>query len=98
MNAAPVLTEAPPGPPGGGPPTGDAKSVSRTWVLLVNCVSAATVVASVTSLNVTASKLIQEVGLSFTQLQWVIAAYAVTLAGMLLPAGEIGLFRAEGPG
>ena len=92
MNAAPTVAEAPPGAAGPGPPGGDApggRAVSRTWVLLVNCVSAATVVASVTSLNVTASKLIQEVGLSFTQLQWVIAAYAVALAGMLLPAGEI---------
>jgi EmrB/QacA subfamily drug resistance transporter len=89
VNAAPVLAEAPPGAAGAGPPESDGKAVSRTWVLLVNCVSAATVVASVTSLNVTASKLIQEVGLSFTQLQWVIAAYAVALAGMLLPAGEI---------
>jgi EmrB/QacA subfamily drug resistance transporter len=86
MTATPPTVEAPPLDAG---PGEGARPIARSWVLLVACVSAATVVASVTSLNVTVSSLIQELGFTFTQVQWVIAAYPVALAGLLLPAGSI---------
>jgi EmrB/QacA subfamily drug resistance transporter len=52
--------------------------------------AAALVVANVSTLNVALPELSRELGASQTQLQWMVDAYAVVLAALLLPAGAIG--------
>jgi MFS transporter, DHA2 family, multidrug resistance protein len=63
----------------------------RRWLLLgVMCLSLVLVVMSVSSLNVAAPRLQQELGVSATQLHWIIDSYALVFAGLLLSAGAIG--------
>jgi EmrB/QacA subfamily drug resistance transporter len=63
----------------------------RRWFLLgVMCLSLVLVVMSVTSLNVAAPRLQQELGTTAGQLHWIIDSYALVFAGLLLSAGAIG--------
>ncbi|HSA53607.1 MAG TPA: MFS transporter [Yinghuangia sp.] len=62
----------------------------RRGVLAVVLVSLAVVVSAVPSLNVALPGLAQDTGADQTQLQWIIDAYALVFAGLLLPAGAIG--------
>jgi EmrB/QacA subfamily drug resistance transporter len=48
------------------------------------------VVSAVSSLNVALPDLARETGATPTQLQWIVDAYALVFAGLLLPAGAIG--------
>jgi EmrB/QacA subfamily drug resistance transporter len=59
-------------------------------VLLVTCLALATVVAAVASLNVAIPSLARDTGASQTQLSWVIDAYALVFAALLLLGGAIG--------
>ena len=43
-----------------------------------------------TSLNVAIPSLVRDTGASSTQLQWIVDAYALVFAGLLLTAGAIG--------
>jgi DHA2 family multidrug resistance protein-like MFS transporter len=64
---------------------------ARRWLLLgVMCLSLVLVVMSVSSLNVAAPRLQQELGTSASQLHWIIDSYALVFAGLLLSAGAIG--------
>jgi MFS transporter, DHA2 family, integral membrane protein len=63
----------------------------RRWLLLgVMCLSLVLVVMSVSSLNVAAPSLQQELGTTASQLHWIIDSYALVFAGLLLSAGAIG--------
>lgn len=68
-------------------PQGD---VNRNLVLAAMCVALATVVATVSSLNVALPDLARDLHATQTQLQWVVDAYAVVLAGLLLLGGALG--------
>jgi EmrB/QacA subfamily drug resistance transporter len=59
-------------------------------VLVTMCVALATVVSAVTSLNVALPGIARDLHATLTQLQWVVDAYAVVLAGLLLLSGAIG--------
>lgn len=59
-------------------------------VLAVVLVSLAVVVSAVPSLNVALPGLARETGATQTELQWIIDAYALVFAGLLLPAGALG--------
>lgn len=59
-------------------------------MLAVATGAAALVVANVSTLNVALPELSRELGASQTELQWMVDAYAVVLAALLLPAGAIG--------
>ena len=48
------------------------------------------VVGAVASLNVALPEIARSTGASQTQLQWIVAAYALAFAALLLPAGAIG--------
>ena len=48
------------------------------------------VVAAVASLNVALPAIARDIGASQTQLQWIVDAYALSFAALLLPAGAIG--------
>ncbi len=62
----------------------------RGAVLRVMCLALMMVVASVASLNVALPAIARDTGASQTQLQWIVDAYALAFAALLLPAGAIG--------
>src|SRR4051794_5851404 len=62
----------------------------RRRVLLMMCFALATVVSAVSSLNVAIPDLARDTGATPTQLQWIVDAYALVFAGLLLPAGALG--------
>jgi EmrB/QacA subfamily drug resistance transporter len=62
----------------------------RRAVLGVMCLALMMVVAAVASLNVALPDLARGTGASQSQLQWVVDAYALVFAGLLLPAGALG--------
>jgi EmrB/QacA subfamily drug resistance transporter len=70
--------------------TESASRRERGLVLAAMCVSLATVVSAVSSLNVALPDLARDVGATQTQLQWIVDSYAVVFAGLLLLAGALG--------
>jgi EmrB/QacA subfamily drug resistance transporter len=63
----------------------------RRWFLLgVLCLSLVMVVMAVSSLNVAMPTLQTDLGTSATMLQWIVDAYALVFAGLLLTAGALG--------
>jgi EmrB/QacA subfamily drug resistance transporter len=69
--------------PGPGP-------VNHNLVTAVVCVALAAVVAAMASLNVALPSIARSTGASQTQLEWVIDAYSLMFASLLLLAGAIG--------
>jgi EmrB/QacA subfamily drug resistance transporter len=70
---------------GGGSGTGTGRAVLPLILL-----SLAVVVSAVPALNVALPDLATDTGASMSQLQWVVDAYALVFAALLLPAGAIG--------
>src|SRR6266540_5531869 len=63
----------------------------RRWFLLaVLCLSLVMVVMAVSGLNTALPRIQEDLGASATQLQWIVDAYALVFAGLLLTAGAIG--------
>jgi EmrB/QacA subfamily drug resistance transporter len=62
----------------------------RSAVLRVMCLALMMVVGAVASLNVALPEIARSTGASQAQLQWVVAAYALAFAALLLPAGALG--------
>jgi len=62
---------------------------SRGWTLAVVCASTALLLLDVTVVNVALPAIEDDLGASFSELQWVIDAYALTLAVTLLSAGSL---------
>jgi EmrB/QacA subfamily drug resistance transporter len=62
----------------------------RTAVLVVMCLALMMVVSAVASLNVALPDIARGTGASQSQLQWIVDAYALVFAGLLLPAGAFG--------
>jgi EmrB/QacA subfamily drug resistance transporter len=62
----------------------------RGAVLRVMCLALMMVVGAVASLNVALPEIARSTGASQTQLQWMVAAYALAFAALLLPAGAVG--------
>ncbi|MSW91433.1 MAG: hypothetical protein F2812_07515 [Actinobacteria bacterium] len=70
----------------------------QRWLILgILCVCLVLVVASVSSLNIAIPKIQKTLGATQTQIQWIVDAYALVFAGLLLPARAIGdrIDRAE---
>jgi MFS family permease len=61
----------------------------RGWTLAVVCASTALLLLDVTVVNVALPAIEDDLGASFSELQWVIDAYALTLAVTLLSAGSL---------
>src|SRR5881398_3270768 len=59
-------------------------------VLAVVALALMTVVSAVSGLNVALPSLAREIGASQTQLTWIVDAYTVVFAGLLLFAGALG--------
>jgi EmrB/QacA subfamily drug resistance transporter len=62
----------------------------RGAVLRVMCLALMMVVAAVASLNMALPDIARSTGATQTQLQWIVDAYALAFAALLLPAGAIG--------
>ena len=63
----------------------------RRWLILgILCLCLVLVVASISSLNVAIPSIQRALGASQSQLQWIIDAYALVFAGLLLPMGALG--------
>ena len=67
-----------------------SQDVDRNLILAAMCVSLGTVVSAVASLNVALPDLARDLHATQTQLQWIVDAYAVVFAGLLLLAGALG--------
>jgi EmrB/QacA subfamily drug resistance transporter len=69
----------------------EAAVYEKRWMILgVLCLSLVLVVVGNSSLNVALPTLQNDLGASSTQLQWIVDAYAIVFAGLLLPAGALG--------
>jgi EmrB/QacA subfamily drug resistance transporter len=65
--------------------------VERKWrVLIVVCVAVFMLLLDITVVNVALPNIQKELNTSFTDLQWVVDAYALTLAATMLNAGSLG--------
>jgi EmrB/QacA subfamily drug resistance transporter len=68
----------------------DAVHARRWWTHAVLCLSLVIVVVGNTVLNVAIPTLVRELDASASDLQWIVDAYALTFAGLLLLCGALG--------
>src|SRR5438270_12519021 len=61
----------------------------KWWTLLVVCVATFMLLLDITIVNVALPKIATDLKASFSDIQWVIDAYALTLASVLLTAGAL---------
>jgi EmrB/QacA subfamily drug resistance transporter len=66
------------------------EAVNRKAVTAVVCLALAAVVSALASLNVALPDLARSTGATQTQLEWIIDAYSLIFASLLLPAGFLG--------
>ena len=66
------------------------RRVNTTLVTAVVCIALGAVAAAMASLNVALPGLARSTGASQTQLEWIIDAYSLVFAALLLPAGALG--------
>src|ERR1700730_472541 len=74
-------------------PTGIAPALTpgrRKLVLAAVCLSLVLVVAGTTMLNIALPDMARSLGATQSQQQWIVDAFAVALAALLLPAGVLG--------
>ncbi|MFE1859412.1 MFS transporter [Streptomyces anandii] len=69
---------------------GSPQAIRHRLVLLVTCLALGTVVAAMASLNVALPDLARDTRASQTDLSWIIDAYSLVFASLLLPAGALG--------
>jgi EmrB/QacA subfamily drug resistance transporter len=73
------------------PTVQDQRIHDRRWLtLLVLCVSLLVIVIDNTIVNVALPTLVRDLGTSTSDLQWVVDAYTLVFAGLLLTAGSLG--------
>jgi EmrB/QacA subfamily drug resistance transporter len=63
---------------------------SKWWTLIVVCLSIFMLLLDVTIVNVALPDIQRELGSNFEDLQWVVDAYALALAAVLLASGSLG--------
>ncbi|MFV0316522.1 MAG: MFS transporter [Microthrixaceae bacterium] len=70
----------------------DAETIHRRrwWTLLVLCLSLMVITLDNTILNVALPTLVDKLGATNSQLQWIVDGYTLVFAGLLLTAGTIG--------
>ncbi len=61
----------------------------KWWTLTAVCVAIFMLLLDITVVNVALPSVARSLGASFTDLQWVVDAYALTLAALLLTAGSL---------
>ena len=70
-------------------PDGQTTDHTRWWTLLAVCLGTFMLLLDITIVNVALPDIQQSLGSSFADLQWVVDAYALTLASLLLTAGSL---------
>jgi EmrB/QacA subfamily drug resistance transporter len=63
---------------------------SKWWTLLAVCLAIFMLLLDITVVNVALPDIRRELGSSFTDLQWVVDAYALALASLMLAVGSLG--------
>src|SRR6478736_9060468 len=64
---------------------------ARRWFLLaIMCLSLVLVVMTVSGLNTALPSIQRDLGASASDLEWIVDAYSIVFAGLLLSAGAIG--------
>ncbi|MEJ7894046.1 MAG: MFS transporter [Solirubrobacteraceae bacterium] len=63
--------------------------MGKWWTLVAVCLATFMLLLDVTIVNVALPAIEADLGASFADLQWVVDAYALTLAAFLLTAGSI---------
>src|SRR5580704_17731630 len=71
-------------------PVIETSHARRWWILPVLCLSVFLVVVDNTIVNVALPTLNKHLGASITSLQWIVDAYSLAFAGLLLAGGGIG--------
>ena len=61
----------------------------KWWTLIAACVALLMLLLDITVVNVALADIQRDLSASFSDLQWVIDAYALTLAALLLTAGSL---------
>lgn len=61
----------------------------RGWVLALACLTIVLVVVDLTAVTIALPKIRGDLGASLQEMQWVVDAYALTLAAALLPSGVL---------
>src|SRR5437016_5636514 len=61
----------------------------KWWTLLVVCVGTFMLLLDITIVNVALPKMAHDLKASFSDIQWVVDAYALTLAALLLTTGAL---------
>src|SRR5215469_11187434 len=69
---------------------GTSRPVSTAAVTAVVCLALGAVAAAMASLNVALPDLARSTQATQTQLEWIIDAYSLVFAALLLPAGALG--------
>ena len=69
--------------------TQDAPDPDRWWTLAAVCAAVFMLLLDITIVNVALPDIAKSLGSSFSDLQWVIDAYALSLAALLLTAGSL---------
>jgi EmrB/QacA subfamily drug resistance transporter len=62
---------------------------TKWWTLITVCVATFMLLIDITIVNVALPDIAKDLGSSFTDLQWVVDAYALSLASLLLTAGSL---------
>jgi EmrB/QacA subfamily drug resistance transporter len=62
----------------------------RWWILLVLCFSLLVIVLDNSILNVAIPTIVRELDATNSELQWIVDAYTIVFAGLLLTAGSLG--------
>jgi EmrB/QacA subfamily drug resistance transporter len=75
--------------PAGPPSAPPAASSARWWTLVAVCLGTFMLLLDITIVNVALPDIQTALGSSFSGLQWVIDAYALSLAALLLTAGSL---------
>ena len=72
--------------------------MARWWTLLAVCLGTFMLLVDVTIVNVALPAIEEDLGSAFEDLQWVIDAYALTLAAALLAGGSLARPAGAGAG
>ena len=62
----------------------------RWWILIVLCVSLLVIVLDNSILNVAIPTIVRDLGATEGQIQWIVDAYTLVFAGLLLTMGSLG--------
>ena len=71
------------------PPVGSRTAETRRWTLIAVCVTTFMLLLDITIVNVALPSIQRRLTADLTGLQWVVDAYALALAALILTAGAL---------